>query len=367
MKISATRENLFFGVSAVQKAVSSKNILPVLSCIKLEAKGGMLYFSATDLEMGIECHVPVEIIFEGIAIVPARYFSEIVRKLPDTAITLSIVGENDLQIQYENSQMNLKTMPAADFPNLPDVAGENEIQIQADVLRQMIKQTVFAAGTDDGRPLFTGILCETDQEKLTMVGTDTHRLALRQGLTIKSPDKQLSFIIPGKILTELARLMVEDEEICYLSLSKNLACIVVANIKIICRLLEGQFPNYRQVIPSQYKSKLYGKTKNIQDAVERISLFTMTNDNSKTIQVKVEDQQLIFSSQSDLGQGYEKINVDFDGEPVTIAFNSRYVIEVLKIIEAEKVSLEFTGSLSPCIIRPAESANFLYLLLPVRS
>lgn len=367
MKVSATRENLLFGVSAVQKAVSAKNTLPILSCIKLEAKGGMLYFSATDLEMGIECHVPVEVFFEGTAIVPARYFSEIVRKLPDTTITLHLAGENDLQIMYENSQLNLKTLAAADFPNLPDVSGENEVQIQAQVLRQMIRQTVFSAGTDEGRPLFTGILCETEEDKLTMVGTDTHRLALRQGSLLKSSEKELSFIIPGKILSELARLMIDDEEICYLSLSKNIACIVVANIKIICRLLEGQFPNYRQVIPSQYKSKLYGKTKSLQDAVERISLFTMSNDKSKTIQVKVEEQQIIVSSQSDLGQGYEKINVEFDGEPVTIAFNSRYVLDVLKIIESEKVSLEFTGSLSPCIIRPAESTNFLYLLLPVRT
>jgi len=367
MKISATRDNLLFGVSAVQKAVSTKNTLPVLSCIKLEARGGMLFFSATDLEMGIECHVPVEVIFEGTAVVPARYFSEIVRKLPDTTITLSMVGDNDLQIQYENSQMNLKTVPAEDFPSLPDVAGENEIQIQSGILRQMIRQTVFAAGTDEGRPLFTGILCETEQEKLTMVGTDTHRLALRQGEVSKSPEKPLSFIVPAKILSELARLMVEDEEICYLSLNKNLACIIVGNIKIICRLLEGQFPNYRQVIPTQYKSKLYGKTKNIQDAVERIALFTMSGDNSKTIQVKVDEQHLVFSSQSDLGQGYEKINVEFDGEPVNIAFNSRYLLDVLKIVDAETVSLEFTGSLSPCIIRPAESSNFLYLLLPVRS
>lgn len=366
MKISATRENLLFGVSAVQKAVSNKNTLPILSCIKLEAKGGMLYFSATDLELGIECHVPIEVIYEGIAVVPARYFSEIVRKLPDTTITLTLVEDN-LEIQYENSQLYLKTMAATDFPSLPDVTGENEIQVECAILRQMIKQTVFAAGTDEGRPLFTGILCEAEQDKLTMVGTDTHRLALRQGQTIKSPADKISFLIPAKILTELGRLMVEDEEICYISLTKNLACIIVTNIKIICRLLEGQFPNYNQVIPTQYKTKLFGKTRNIQNAVERISLFTMNNDNSKTINVKTEEDHLIFSSQSDLGQGYEKINVEQDGEDVVIAFNSRYMLDVLKIVEADTISLEFTGSLSPCIIRPADNNNFLYLLLPVRS
>ncbi|MFY9377237.1 MAG: DNA polymerase III subunit beta [Peptococcia bacterium] len=367
MKISATRENLLFGVSAVQKAVSTKNTLPILSCLKIEAKGGMLYFSATDLEIGIECHVPAEVIIEGVIVVPARYFSEIVRKLPNTTIVLNLVEENNLEIQYENSQLNLKTMNAADFPSLPDVTGENEIHMEAGVFRQMIKQTVFAAGTDEGRPLFTGILCEAEEDKLTMVGTDTHRLALRQGLTKKSPSEKISFLIPAKILSELARLMVDDDEICYISLTKNLACIIFANIKIICRLLEGQFPNYNQVIPTQYKSKLFGNTKNIQDAVERISLFTMSNDNSKTIQIKSEGDQLIFSSQSDLGQGYEKVSVEADGDDVAIAFNSQYLLDVLKNVDCENISMEFTGSLSPCIVRPADNGNFLYLLLPVRS
>ncbi len=367
MKISATRDNLLFGVSAVQKAVSSRNTLPILSCIKIEAKGSMLYFSATDLEIGIECHVPADVTYEGSAVVPARHFSEIVRKLPDTKIVLSMIDENNLEIQYENSQLNLLTMPVADFPSLPDVTGENEIQIEAQILRQMIRQTVFAAGTDGSRPLFTGILCEAEQDKLTMVGTDTHRLALRQGTAKKGPQQKTSFLIPAKILNEISRLMLDDEETCYISISKNLACIVFANIKVICRLLEGQFPNYNQVIPTQYKSKLFGKTRNISDAVERISLFTMSNDNSRTIQVKADQEQLTFSSQSDLGKGYETVNVEFDGEPVNIAFNSRYMLDVLKIIDAESVSLEFTGSLSPCIIRPADNSNFLYLLLPVRS
>lgn len=367
MKITATKENLLYGVSAVQKAVSTKNTLPILSCIKIEAKGNMLYFSATDLEMGIQCHVPGEVIYEGIVVVPARYFSDIVRKLPDSSITLQLVGDNDLVIQYENSQMNLKTFPAADFPNLPDVKGDEEINIKTDIFRQMIKQSVFAAGTDEGRPLFTGILCETGEGKLRMVATDTHRLALKQGEVVKTTDKLSSFIIPAKMLSELARLMFEDNEVCYISLTKNLASITVSNIRIICRLLDGQFPNYRQVIPTQYKSKIMLKTKSLQDAVERISLFTMTNDSSKTIQIKIEDNKIVISSQSDLGQGYEQLSIEFEGDPVAIAFNSRYLLDVLKIMESDMLSLEFTGPLSPCIMRPAESENFLYLLLPVRS
>lgn len=367
MKLTATKENLLFGVNAVQKAVSTKTTLPILSCIKLEAKEGTLYFSATDLEIGIQCHLPAEVIFEGAIVVPARYFQEIVRKLPDTIITLKLQGTNDLIIEYENSQMTLKTLPADDFPSIPDVVGKNEVNIQGKVLKHMVKQTVFASGTDEARPLFTGILCELTEGIFRMVATDTHRLALRQGNTLVQPEETLSFIIPAKMLSELARLINDEEEICYLNVTNNLASFRLSNIRIICRLLEGQFPNYRQVIPSQYKSKVFIKSKSLNEAVERISLFTMVNDNSKTIQMNIENNLLTVSSQSDLGQGYEQLKLDFEGEAVKIAFNSRYILDVLKVVDSDIVSLEFTGSLSPCIVRPAEDDNFLYLLLPVRS
>lgn len=366
MKLTATKENLIFGVNAVQKAVSTKTTLPVLSCIKLEAKGGVLYFSATDLEMGIQCHVPAEVILEGAAVVPARYFQEIVRRLPDSLISISLVEDNDLLIEYENSQMTLKTLPADDFPGIPEVVGENEVQIEAKLFRQMIRQTAFASGTDEARPLFTGILCEIEQGTIRMIATDTHRLALRQGTTLSSPEEILSFIIPAKMLSELARLIIDEEEICYINITKSLASFTLSNVRIICRLLEGQFPNYRQVIPGQYKSKIFISSKRLNEAVERIALFTMINDNSKSIQMNIGENTLTISSQSDLGQGYEQIKLELEGEPVKIAFNSRYILDVLKVIDTETISLEFTGSLSPCIVRPVEEDNFLYLLLPVR-
>jgi len=367
MKITATKDNLLYGVSTVQKAVSSKNTLPILTCIKVEAQNNNLTFFATDLEMGIQCQVPVDVVYEGIAIIPARHFSELVRRLPDTLITLEMAGENELLIHYDDSQLTLKTLPPADFPKLPQIKGEHEIQIQSSLFRQMIRQTAFAAGTDEGRPLFTGILCEIDEGKMRMIGTDTHRLALRQGLPQKQPEKSVSFIIPAKMLTEIARLINDEEEPCYLNVARNLCTFTVTNIHIICRLLDGQFPNYRQVIPTQYKSKGIVKSKTLQEAVERIALFTTGSDAGNTIHLKVQENKITISSQSELGQGYEQVAVDLEGEPVNISFNARYLLDVFKIIDSEMASIEFTGSLSPCIIRPTENDNLLYLLLPVRS
>lgn len=367
MKITATKENLLLGVSAVQKAVSAKNTLPILSGIRLEAKDNVLYFAATDLEIGIQCDVPVEVIKEGVAVVPARHFSEITRRLPDGAITLEQISQYELEISYEESQLVLKIMAGDDFPAIPKVIGEQQLEINAAIMKQMIRQTVFATGTDEGRPLFTGILCECAEDKIRLIATDTHRLALRQGTILNKIEKNTSFIIPGKIMAELARLIYDETETCHIGISKNLVSFQVANIKIICRLLDGQFPNYRQVIPTQYNLKVRVKTKKMQEAVERISLFTVLNDVSNTIKFQLKENTMIISSQSELGQGYEQIFMEGEGEAVNISFNARYLLDVLKIVEADEVELELSGALSPCIVRPAESDNFLYLLLPVRT
>lgn len=367
MKITATKDNLVFGVTAVQKAVSTKNTLPILTGIKIEAKENKLYFSATDLEMGIECHIPVDVIYEGATVVPARHFSEIIRKLPDTPITLNLAGENELIIEYDHSQLTLKTLPTEDFPSIPNVIGDLNLEIKAFILKQMIRQTIFAAGTDESRPLFTGILFEIDDGNIRMITTDTHRLALKQGILENTNDHKNSYLIPAKTLGELAKFVSDEEEVCNISFTDNISSFTIGNVRMICRLLEGQFPNYRQVIPTQYKSKILVKSRSIQDAIERISLFTIANDNTKTIQIKIEDQVMTVFSQSEMGKGYEQISLQLEGEPVTISFNSKYLLDVFKVLEAETATLEFTGPLSPCIVRPSESENFLYLLLPVRT
>jgi len=366
MKITASKENLLFGVSAVQKAVSTKSTLPILTCIKLEIKEDKLYFSATDLEIGIQCHVPVEVIEEGAIVVPAKYFSEIVRKLPDSLITLETINEGEIIIKYENSQLNLKTLSIEDFPSLPEITGEYKLAIKAAELKVMIKQIVFACSADERRPLFTGVLCEVEKDNFRMISTDTHRLALKEGKMVKGSEKAHSFIIPSKILSELGRLIQNEEEICFLSLAKNLATFSIENILVVCRLLEGQFPNYRQVIPTQYNLKIKTKTKLLAEAVERISLFSL-NNNTNTVQIKIKNDLLTIFSQSEVGQGYEQVHIDSDGEGVEIAFNYRYLLDVFRVIDDEFITIEFTGSLSPGIIRPVENDKFLYLILPVRS
>ncbi|MDD2401900.1 MAG: DNA polymerase III subunit beta [Clostridia bacterium] len=366
MKLLATKENLLFGVSAVQKAVSSKNVKPILTCIKIDAHNGLLYFYATDLEIGIQCYVPVEIIEEGSTVIPAKYLLEIVRKLPDSQITLETTTNNELEIKYEQSQLNLKSYYSNEFPNFSKTDNNYELSISTSLFKQMIKQVVFACGTDDNKPFFMGVLCEVENNNLKMISTDTHRLALKQCEIQNISEEAISFIVPSKILSELARLMQDENEICNIKISKNVATFTVANILLVCRLLDGQFPNYTQVIPTEYTLKIKAKTKILNKSVERISLFT-ENDNSSNIKISVQNNNMIISSQSELGNGYEKIDIDVEGEPVDIFFNYNYLLDVFKVIEDEYLTIEFTGPLSPGIVRSYENNNFIYLILPVRS
>ncbi len=367
MKITATKENLLTGVSAVQKAVSSKTTMPILACLRLEARGSYLYFTATDLEMAIQCHVPVELVTEGIAVVPARHFSEIVRKLPDTEIEIKMGKDNELLISYEESELSIKTQPADEFPNMPEISAYKEIKVKGGVLRQMIRQTIFAAGTDEGRPLFTGVLFEYDNVNIRLIATDTHRLALRQGSMENTAEGANSCIIPAKILAELGRLIRDEEEICNICITKNLISCKIENILIVSRLLEGQFPNYKQVIPNKYNMRLCVANKKLQEAVERIALFATVNDTSNTVNLKTEDTKMTISSKSEIGHGYEQLSIESEGEDIDISFNARYLLDAFKVMDAETISLEFNGPLSPCILRPLSSDNYICLLLPVRT
>ncbi len=367
MKITITRSNLLTGVMAIQRAISTRSTSPILLCIKIDTRNGFVYFTATDLDISIECYVPAEVLVEGTAIVPARHFTEIVRRLPDAAVTMELLEEGLLSISYEESQLSIKTLPSADFPKIPEVTEGNKFELNTQVFKQMIKQTVFAASADEIRPLFTGILCEFEGDKFRLVATDTHRLAFRQINVDNKSEEVVKCIIPAKILGELARLMYEDDETCCIIITDNLASFKHLNIRVVCRLLEGEFPNYRQVVPLEYNIKMKVNKKKLSEAVERISLFTQANDKSNTIGVKIQGDTVVVSSQSEMGHGYELINTEKEGDDVNILFNSKYILDALRVLDEENVYFELTGAQSASIIRPDSATEFIYLLLPIRA
>lgn len=367
MKFSASKDSLSYVVQVVQRAVSTKNPLPVLSGILLKVNEGNLTLTATDLELGIECTVPVTVEEEGGVVLPARYLGDIVRRLPDVKIRVEVNKENNNTcIRYGQSEFNLLGISAGDFPMLPTVDGETTISIKQDLLKNMIRQVGFSVSSDDNRPIFTGVLMEIEKGTIKLVATDTHRLAYRLGnIGEKETDLVKSVIIPGKTLNELNRIMSGEDDDLKIAFGDNQVVFEMPGIRFISRLIEGQFPNYKQVIPQGCKSKIKIKTRDLLESTERASL--LAKEGSNVVRFSVEKNNMIISSNSpEIGKIEEQIPVETEGEETQIAFNSRYIIDVLKVIDAEEILLELTGSLSPGIIKPADNENYIYLILPIR-
>lgn len=368
MKIICSKENLLYGVQTVQRAVSNKNPLPILSGIHLKTEGNNLKFTATDLEIGIECLVPVTVVEEGSVVIPAKYIIDIARKLPDTKIEITLNKENNLTtIKYGQSEFNIVGINGEDFPVLPTLESDFNYSLSVDLFKNMIRQVVFATSTDDNRPIFTGALLEIEEDNIILVGTDTHRLAYRKGkINNEELYNQASVVIPGRTLNEVSKLAYENEDKVIITITENQILFKLKDICIISRLIDGHYPNYKQVIPNDFNSKLRVKTKDLLDSVERAAL--LAKEGSNIVKININENKLIINLNSpDVGRIHEEINIFKNGEDNQIAFNSKYIIDVLKVIDSEEIYLEMNGSLSPGVITPVDNDNYLYLILPVRT
>ena len=365
MLFTTSKENLNLAVSAVLRAINPKSIIPLYSCVKIEVKSDLAIFTGAGLDLSIECSIPVQAEKEGVTLVPAKYLGDIVRRLPDIPITLEHTESMEMTIRYEKSIFTLRTMSPEDFP-VPDIFGGGlDFTVSADVLKKLIRQSSFAASADDLKGIFTGILWELEGDELSLIGSDTHRLAWVKGPANNNiSDAQGSFIIPARIASEISRLILEDH--CHIKVDKNTVFFTFDNIKLNCRILEGGFPNFRQVIPKNFITNVRIESKSLRDATERISLFTASNDSSSTIHLEIEENTLSIHSQSDIGFGREEFIIEKSGEDIKISFNSRYITDVFKVTDGDTVNIQFSGQTSAGVIKEVGDESFLYLILPVK-
>lgn len=355
---------LMQAISIVQKSVSIKATLPILKGVCLEATGNTLKMVGTDLEIGIENSIDVEVLEEGSAVIDARLFGEIIRKLPDSLVEFTLLENNQINIKCENSEFNILSLSAADFPELPAIEEEYAFTIPQDLFRNMIRQTVFATSQDESRPILTGVLMEIENGALNMVALDGFRLVLRKG-RIESRYNYKA-VIPAKTLNEVSRVMsIDADEPVHIVVTENHTLFTVGNTRIISRLLEGEFINYKQIIPKEYKSRVKINTRSLLSSIERASLLAKEGKNN-LVKFMIKDELIIITSNSELGKVQEKISINLEGADLEIAFNSKYFAEALKVIDDEEVYLDFTTNISPGIIKPVNNDNYIYLVLPVR-
>jgi DNA polymerase-3 subunit beta len=363
MKIICSKEELSNGISIVQKAVSTKTTMPILEGILIDV-GEQFKLTGNDLELGIECFVKADIREPGSIVINSRMFGEIIKKLPDSEVLIEVKENNNVIIECNNSHFELKGMPSEGYPSIPEIESDKTFAISQKEVRDMIRQTLFAVSLEENRPIFTGSLIECKNNELTIVSIDGFRMAIRK--TIRENDtSEFSVVVPGKALNEIVKILQPvDEEITIYS-SPNQILFDIGNCKIVSRLLEGEYLNYRSIIPKEYETRVRANTKEMLSSIERASLITL-DEKKFPVKFNISDENIIISSNTEIGAVREEVRVEVNGENMTVGFNPRYFIEALRVIEDEEVDMFFTTNIGPCTIRPLEADKFAYMILPVK-
>ena len=363
MKIICNQKLLAHKIGISQKAINGKTTLELLKGILISAKDNQLKLTGYDLEIGIETYAQAEIIEEGEIVVNARLFGDIIRKLPDSFVEIETDNENNVYINCVNSRFKIKGDSAKEYPRVPEVKEEDLYNIPQDLLKNMIKQTVFAISQDQTKPILMGELLEIVDGNISLVAIDGYRLAVRS-CTVNNMMNNAKVIIPGKTLTDVNSLLSSEDDV-RLGFDEKNAIFIINDTKIITRLLDGEFIDYKKLLPREHNSKVKLNTKDLLNSIERASLLSQSEKNN-LIKLSIRDDVMAITSNTDKGNVYEEVSLQLEGDYLDIAFNSRYFLEGLKNIDSEEIYIEFTTNVNPCIIRPADEVKYTYLLLPVR-
>lgn len=363
MKFTIARSELMDTLAVVSRGMSARSTLPILSGILITAKDGELNFQATDLEVSVKRSAAALVDKEGAAVFPGRLLNDVVRSLPEAAVTIETEGDVAL-LRCQQSAFTIKTLSAADYPKFPSVPVDKSVTLSSSALSVMVKHVARAVSRDETRAILTGILFVIDGTTARMVATDSYRLALRE-ITLEEAAGDLEVVVPGKALEEVARMATSTPEV-RIGVSENQILFEFANTTFVTRRIEGSFVNYRQLIPKEATTTVTVPTAEISAAVKRVSIMALHNTPVK-FTVRVEDQTLSLSANShDVGDASEDLMAKVEGQDVEIAFNHAFLMDGLSSADTENVRVELQSSLKPGLLRTDGDEGFLYLLMPVR-
>lgn len=364
MKFICSKDNLMNGINIVQKAVSSKSALPLLEGILVEA-GERLKLTGNDLEIGIECYVEADILKKGDIVINSRMFGEIVRKLPDSEISFEVTEDKNIIIDCENSHFEIKGLGTDGFPSLPEIERENNIKLSQKNVKEMIRQTIFAVSIDPNRPILTGVLFESTEKNITMVSCDSYRVAVRRKDT-KKENITANIVIPGKTLSEIGKILNQADDDMDIYISNNQIMFDMGNCRVVSRLLQGEYFKYKSFLPEEYSTKIIIDKAKLLASVERASLVISSEERRYPLNLKLSNDKLVIFTSTNMGNVNESIRVDMEGREIEIKFNHRYIAEALRAIEDERVEMCFTNDIGPCIIKPIDGEEYIYLIVPLR-
>ena len=365
MKIICSRDRLMEAISIVQKAVATRSSMAILDGILLEADQDVK-LTGYDMEIGIECHLEADIPEKGSLVIQARMFGDIVRKLPDDIMTIESTANQSVQIDCGSTHFSIKGMRAEDYPKIPLVESTRKIAIKQQLLKEMIHQTIFAVSTDESRPILNGCYFSAEGKTVEMVAIDGFRLALRKN-DLEEEVPSLKFIIPGKALNEVGRILGTSDAPVEICPSNNNILFDTGKVKIVSRLIQGDYMNYKGIIPQTAETTMTISPKAMMDAIERASLVITTEEKRYPVRLTMtDDETLVVSANTEIGTVREELTVSMTGNRIDIDFNPRYFFDALKVIDEDEISIIFNGSMGPCVLKPLDSQEFAYLVLPLR-
>ena len=368
MKIVCDKEKILKAINSVTKAVASKTTMPILEGILIQTNDKDVKLTTYDLEIGIEYIIEAEVEEQGATVVNAIMFSEIIRKLPDTEIKIYLNEKNLLVIECEGSLYKLATMNPTEFPELPQISIENSIDLEQNSLKEMIRKTLFAVSNEENRPIFTGCLFEVIDNKLNLVAVDGFRLAWKSKF-LPNKTNNFSAVIPGRTLNEINKILLDSFDTIKIGIAKNQALFEMENCKIVTRLLDGEFLNYSSVIPEMWETRIRVNKNTIQNCFERISLISSSSiekEKKYPVKVSIEIGKVIISCTNQTGDAKEEMYVSTEGKNLEAGFNPKYFLDAFRAIDDEEVFIDFGTSISPCIIRPVDNGDYIYMILPIR-
>jgi DNA polymerase III subunit beta len=377
MKFIIQRDRLVQSVQDVMKAVTSRTTIPILTGIKIVATMDGVTLTGSDSDISIESFIPkeedgdeiVEIKQSGAIVLQAKFFSEIVKKLPTDAVEIEVLDHLQTVIRSGKSEFNLNGLDAEEYPHLPLIEENNKFHIETDLLKAMIRQTVFAVSTSETRPILTGVNLKIENNELTCIATDSHRLALRKAKIDTENNESYNVVIPGKSLNELSKIIDDTNDLIDIVITENQVLFKAKHLLFFSRLLEGNYPDTSRLIPNESKTEVIVKTKEFLQAIDRASLLAREGKNNvvkfSTIEARVIE---ISSNTPEVGKVIEEIQTQsIEGEELKISFSAKYMMDALKALEGTDIKVSFTGAMRPFVIRPFQDESILQLILPVRT
>jgi DNA polymerase-3 subunit beta len=364
------QENLARGLSVVSRAVSSRSTLPVLANVLLRTEDAGLKLTATNLEIGITCWVPGKIETDGAVTIPARLITDLVSALPASEkVDLELQGADTLHLRCGRFATHVKGIDADEFPTIQTAGERPTTRVSQKVLRRALAETVFAAASDEARPILTGVLARFEGDRLTLAAADNYRIAVRT-IDVLDPVEAAQVVIPAKALHELERLLSDTDDPVELVLAqaRNQVLFHLDGIDLVSRLIDGQFPNYQQVLPASHASRGEFDREELLRAVRPAALIASSSANIVKLHVGKESEiGVTVSAAADVGDNKSDVEAKVEGDGTTIAFNARYLIDVLTNVDADQFSIELNGPLSPGVLRPVGDGQYVHVVMPVKT